>query len=82
MIILLLILCYIACVPVCLGLLYPNLLGENGYAQLSKKENREHYGMALLFSLLLSGFGPVGIIIALCMTGFGYHGFRIKIIKD
>jgi len=59
------------CIPVCYGW---NL----AHIGKGSNVNRDDMGESMLFAMMLSTLGIIGIIFGYCITGFAEHGWRYR----
>lgn len=67
---------YLVCAFICYGMFFANLQGE--YPSGSEFEYKEHMAQSVFFGAMTGFFGPLGILMAILMTGFAHYGFKVK----
>lgn len=67
---------YLVCAFICYGVFFANLQGE--FPSASGFVYKEQMAFCTLLGILVGFFGPVGILMAILMTGFAHHGFKVK----
>lgn len=67
---------YLVCVFICYGMFFANLQGE--FPSASGFEYKEQMAFSAFFGILAGFFGPIGILMAILMTGFAHHGLKVK----
>lgn len=62
------------------GLLFADLNYEDNpmFLEIQKKSRRHDMGMAIMNACILGIIPVLGIFIALCLSGFAEHGWRLK----
>jgi len=66
---------YIASAIICAGTIYADFRAIYGS---SEERQRQDLGLALFLGTLYGMFGPVGILVAGCISGFWRHGWRLR----
>ena len=67
---------YPICVIIVAGLCFAHFQGD--FPFLAKDEKREDLGFAVVMGLSYGAFSLLGVFLALCMSGFAKHGWRLK----
>lgn len=67
---------YLICSFLCYGMLFAAAQGM--FPQIAKVRYREDLGLSLAMGLTIGMLGPIGVLLALLMTGFAKHGFKVK----
>jgi hypothetical protein len=50
-----------------------------GWFNAKFQEGREGLGISIVLGLIYGFLGPLGVLIVYLMTGFGEHGWRIRL---
>ena len=67
---------YLVCAFICYGLFFADLQGE--FPSASGFDYNLQMAFSAFFGILAGFFGPIGILMAILMTGFAHHGLKVK----